>query len=138
MYVCTVCTVYTVCAVCTVCTVCTACTVCTTCTVSPLPQDGLSEHIVRSPTEVFSLLQRGGQHRTTADTKMNHESSRSHAVFTIILEHSQINFASKWEWEYPKHCVVNMKCCDCLATFTCAVPFYLSHTNSNTCVQYLI
>ena len=107
-----------VCAVCIVCTVCTVCIVCAVCIVSTLPQDGLSEHIVRSPTEVFSLLQRGGQHRTTADTKMNHESSRSHAVFTIILEHSQINFASKWELEYPHHCGGNTKCCGCLATFS--------------------
>jgi kinesin family protein 3/17 len=55
----------------------------------------LSEHIVRSPSEVLSLLHKGGQHRTTADTKMNHESSRSHAVFTVIVEHSEINFATQ-------------------------------------------
>lgn len=58
-------------------------------------QDNLSEHIVRSPPEVYKLLQKGAVNRTTAATKLNHESSRSHAVFTIIVEHSELNIASE-------------------------------------------
>jgi len=30
-------------------------------------------------------LNRGGNHRTTAETKMNESSSRSHAIFTIYF-----------------------------------------------------
>lgn len=48
--------------------------------------EGLSEWAVRSPTEVYSLIERGAQLRATASTKMNDLSSRSHAVFIIIVE----------------------------------------------------
>lgn len=48
--------------------------------------EGLSEWAVRSPGEIFSLLQKGAQSRATASTKMNDVSSRSHAVFIIIVE----------------------------------------------------
>ena len=50
--------------------------------------DGLTEHIVKTPAEIIDLLHRGAEARTTASTKMNQASSRSHAVFTIIVEHS--------------------------------------------------
>ena len=66
-------------------------------------QDNLSEHIVRSPPEVYKLLQKGAVNRTTAATKLNHESSRSHAVFTIIVEHSELNIASE-EWGVVQGC----------------------------------
>lgn len=48
--------------------------------------EGLSEWAVRSPNEIYSLLQRGALSRATATTKMNDMSSRSHAVFIIIVE----------------------------------------------------
>lgn len=48
--------------------------------------EGLSEWAVRSPVEMYSLMQRGAMSRTTATTKMNDLSSRSHAVFIIIVE----------------------------------------------------
>ena len=48
--------------------------------------EGLSEWAVRSPTEIYSLLQKGALARATATTKMNDVSSRSHAVFIIIVE----------------------------------------------------
>eukprot|EP00282_Hemiselmis_andersenii_P038986 CAMPEP_0169428776 /NCGR_PEP_ID=MMETSP1042-20121227/1507_1 /TAXON_ID=464988 /ORGANISM="Hemiselmis andersenii, Strain CCMP1180" /LENGTH=616 /DNA_ID=CAMNT_0009538969 /DNA_START=18 /DNA_END=1865 /DNA_ORIENTATION=- len=48
--------------------------------------EGLSEWVVRSPKEVYGLMQRGALTRCTANTKMNEISSRSHAVFIIILE----------------------------------------------------
>ncbi|KAK9805923.1 hypothetical protein WJX73_005541 [Symbiochloris irregularis] len=49
---------------------------------------GLSEWVVRSPEEVYTLMQRGGEARMTGATKMNESSSRSHAVFIIIIEQS--------------------------------------------------
>jgi kinesin family protein 3/17 len=48
--------------------------------------EGLSEWAVRNPSEIFSLIQKGANSRTTAATKMNPISSRSHAVFIIIIE----------------------------------------------------
>jgi kinesin family protein 3/17 len=48
--------------------------------------EGLSEWAVRSPNEIFSLISKGANSRSTASTKMNDVSSRSHAVFIIIVE----------------------------------------------------
>ena len=48
--------------------------------------EGLSEWAVRSPNEIYSLIRKGAQFRTTASTKLNDVSSRSHAVFIIIVE----------------------------------------------------
>ena len=48
--------------------------------------EGLSEWVVRTPKEVYGLMQRGAMTRATASTKMNEISSRSHAVFIIISE----------------------------------------------------
>ena len=49
--------------------------------------EGLSEWAVRSPADICSLMQKGETTRATASTKMNDVSSRSHAVFIIIVEH---------------------------------------------------
>lgn len=48
--------------------------------------EGLSEWAVRTPNEIYSLIQKGAASRTTAATKMNDVSSRSHAIFIIIVE----------------------------------------------------
>lgn len=48
--------------------------------------EGLSEWAVRSPSDIYSLIQKGALSRATASTKMNDVSSRSHAVFIIIVE----------------------------------------------------
>ena len=52
--------------------------------------EGLSEWAVCSPNDIYALLEKGAQNRTKAHTKMNDVSSRSHAVFTIILEQMKI------------------------------------------------
>jgi hypothetical protein len=51
--------------------------------------DKLSEWVVRNEAEILELMARGAQARTTGATKLNDVSSRSHAVFIIIVEHSQ-------------------------------------------------
>lgn len=49
---------------------------------------GLSSHIVKNPEEITKLLMAGKLNRATGATAMNQESSRSHSVFTIIVEQS--------------------------------------------------
>lgn len=51
---------------------------------------GVREEVVSNPTELMGLLQKGSIARTTASTDMNSTSSRSHAIFSIILKQSQI------------------------------------------------
>lgn len=51
--------------------------------------DGLSEWVVRSPAEIYGLMERGASVRATGETKMNEMSSRSHAVFIVIAEQSE-------------------------------------------------
>jgi hypothetical protein len=48
--------------------------------------EGLSEWVVRSPHDIYNLMKDGMRNRATAATKMNDISSRSHAVFMIIVE----------------------------------------------------
>ena len=52
--------------------------------------EGLSEWAVRNPDEIFSLMEKGHYLRATASTKMNDLSSRSHAVFIVIVEQMKI------------------------------------------------
>ncbi|PSC74516.1 Kinesin-II 95 kDa subunit [Micractinium conductrix] len=50
--------------------------------------EGLSEWVVRSPAEVYALMERGAAVRATGATKLNEISSRSHAIFMLIVEKS--------------------------------------------------
>ena len=47
---------------------------------------GLHEETVNSMEEMFRCLDRGSDHRSTASTLMNSQSSRSHGIFTINIE----------------------------------------------------
>ena len=47
---------------------------------------GATEETVKSPQDMLALLERGTLCRTTGSTDMNTHSSRSHAIFTIVLE----------------------------------------------------
>jgi hypothetical protein len=55
--------------------------------------EGLSEWVVRSPAEIYGLMEKGGAIRATGETKMNEMSSRSHAVFIVIVEQSETIYA---------------------------------------------
>ncbi|KAF4553863.1 Kinesin heavy chain-like protein 3 [Elsinoe fawcettii] len=55
---------------------------------------GLTDSPVKSYAEVEKLMKAGDQNRTTASTKMNDTSSRSHAVFTLTLKQIQHDVAS--------------------------------------------
>lgn len=52
---------------------------------------GLSHFEVNSPEECYLLLKVGADKRTVGATKMNMESSRSHAVFTLSISKRSIN-----------------------------------------------
>ncbi|KAG0351319.1 Kinesin-like protein kif21b [Podila minutissima] len=47
---------------------------------------GVKEHQVQSAQELLDWLQKGSLCRTTASTDMNQTSSRSHAIFSVILK----------------------------------------------------
>ena len=51
---------------------------------------GLSEWVVRSCQEIYGLIKRGAGVRATCATKLNEISSRSHAIFIIIVEQNEI------------------------------------------------
>ncbi|KAF2835368.1 kinesin-domain-containing protein [Patellaria atrata CBS 101060] len=55
---------------------------------------GLTDQPVRSYKDVTRLMRMGDVNRTTAATKMNDTSSRSHAVFTIMLKQIQHDLLS--------------------------------------------
>ena len=48
--------------------------------------EGVTEVAVRAPQDVWALAARGQRARTTAATRINDVSSRSHALFTVVLE----------------------------------------------------
>ncbi|XP_008287785.1 kinesin-like protein KIF13B [Stegastes partitus] len=56
--------------------------------------DGLSRLAVASYKDIESLMSEGNKSRTVAATNMNEESSRSHAVFNIILTHTLMDMQS--------------------------------------------
>eukprot|EP00761_Pharyngomonas_kirbyi_P013092 gb/GECH01013119.1/.p1 GENE.gb/GECH01013119.1/~~gb/GECH01013119.1/.p1 ORF type:complete len:907 (+),score=235.75 gb/GECH01013119.1/:1-2721(+) len=57
--------------------------------------EGLSEWVVRSPEEIYGLMERGARVRATGSTSVNELSSRSHAVFIIIAEQSETTFLTE-------------------------------------------
>eukprot|EP00756_Hemistasia_phaeocysticola_P034055 Hpha_TRINITY_DN16502_c0_g3::TRINITY_DN16502_c0_g3_i1::g.135847::m.135847 len=47
---------------------------------------GLSEWVVRSPQEIYGLIEQGDRKRVTGNTRMSELSSRSHAIFRLVCE----------------------------------------------------
>jgi kinesin family protein 15 len=46
----------------------------------------LTDVVVENEADLHAMLEKGLSNRTTASTLMNAESSRSHSIFTIIIE----------------------------------------------------
>ena len=46
---------------------------------------GLEERVVKTKEQVLKIMEEGSLKRTTAATKMNASSSRSHTIFTITV-----------------------------------------------------
>ena len=53
--------------------------------------NGAIEQVVKSPEEVFSLLQIGEKQRHVGATDMNDESSRAHTIFKMIIESKEVD-----------------------------------------------
>lgn len=51
--------------------------------------EGLSEHVVLAPRDVYALLDRGNAVRATEETRLNQYSSRSHAIFLVTVEQAE-------------------------------------------------
>lgn len=56
--------------------------------------DGLSQLAVASFEDIHNLMTEGNKSRTVAATNMNAESSRSHAVFSVVLTQTLIDIDS--------------------------------------------
>nr|XP_040017433.1 kinesin-like protein KIF13B isoform X2 [Gasterosteus aculeatus aculeatus] len=61
--------------------------------------DGLARLAVSCYKDIESLMSEGNKSRTVAATNMNEESSRSHAVFNIILTHTLTDLRSETSGE---------------------------------------
>uniref|UniRef100_A0AAZ3Q596 Kinesin-like protein KIF13B n=1 Tax=Oncorhynchus tshawytscha TaxID=74940 RepID=A0AAZ3Q596_ONCTS len=61
--------------------------------------DGLSHLAVACYKDIECLMSEGNKSRTVAATNMNEESSRSHAVFNIILTHTLMDLGSETSGE---------------------------------------
>ncbi|RGB31584.1 P-loop containing nucleoside triphosphate hydrolase protein, partial [Rhizophagus diaphanus] len=59
---------------------------------------GVKEVKVSDPDELLGQLQKGSLCRTVASTDMNMVSSRSHAIFSIILKQTRIEITSKFHF----------------------------------------
>jgi kinesin family member 5 len=55
---------------------------------------GLTEVYVSSVTEVFQVMEAGGENRKVAATNMNEESSRSHSLFLITIQQKNVETQS--------------------------------------------
>ena len=57
--------------------------------------EGLSKLAVTSFKDISDLMLEGNKSRTVAATQMNAESSRSHAVFSIVLTQTKFDVAAE-------------------------------------------
>jgi hypothetical protein len=51
----------------------------------------LSTFVVKNPDDMMKIFQEGNLNRHVGRTNMNEHSSRSHSVFTITIESSEVN-----------------------------------------------
>ncbi|VDK25898.1 unnamed protein product [Anisakis simplex] len=52
--------------------------------------NGVTSRAVASPHETLTILKNGALNRTTASTNMNEQSSRSHAIFTLMIKQQRV------------------------------------------------
>ena len=59
---------------------------------------GLEERVVKTKEQVLKIMEEGSLKRTTAATKMNASSSRSHTIFTITVRLIKIKYPLNKPW----------------------------------------
>mmetsp|Transcript_2324 Transcript_2324/g.3367 ORF Transcript_2324/g.3367 Transcript_2324/m.3367 type:complete len:921 (+) Transcript_2324:100-2862(+) len=69
---------------------------------------GLSEHHPETAEEVMALLRRGNTNRMMAGTAANEQSSRSHAVFQILVESRAIGEGVNHQVKYGKLSLIDL------------------------------
>lgn len=62
-------------------------------------------------------MSEGNKSRTVAATNMNEESSRSHAVFNIILTHTLMDLRSGVKRHFARMCTPPLFAADCLFSY---------------------
>ncbi|KAG5502931.1 hypothetical protein JKF63_04704 [Porcisia hertigi] len=70
--------------------------------------DGLSEWIVRTPEDVYGLIAKGTALRATSATRLSELSSRSHAIFTILVEAVEGDEANPHSYRFGKLNIVDL------------------------------
>jgi hypothetical protein len=70
--------------------------------------EGLSEWVVRSPNDVYGLMERGTSLRATSSHKMSELSSRSHAMFIIIVEVMEGDESNPTSYRFGKLNIVDL------------------------------
>jgi kinesin family protein 1 len=73
--------------------------------------EDLSKLVVNSYDEMMTLMDEGNKARTVAATNMNETSSRSHAVFTLLLTMKRHDVDSNMDTEK----VSRIRCVECRA-----------------------
>lgn len=79
-----------------------------TCSLGPYVED-LSRLVAASYDEMMTLMDEGNKARTVAATNMNETSSRSHAVFTLLLTMKRHDAATNLDTEK----VSRIRCVQC-------------------------
>ncbi|XP_066353038.1 kinesin-like protein KIN-5B [Miscanthus floridulus] len=69
---------------------------------------GLEEIVVYSPSEIYRLLEHGSARRRTADTALNKQSSRSHAVFSINIHVKETTVGNEELMKYGRLNLVDL------------------------------
>jgi kinesin family protein 18/19 len=69
---------------------------------------GATEVLASSVSEVMTLLRIGNKNRTTEATDANEQSSRSHAVLTVVIEFKNKNTGIETELNYSKLSMIDL------------------------------
>lgn len=69
---------------------------------------GLEEIVVYSPSDIYNLLEHGSARRRTADTALNKQSSRSHAVFSINIHVKETTIGNEELMKYGRLNLVDL------------------------------
>ena len=68
----------------------------------------LSAFVVKNIDELREIMQAGRKNRATGETAMNERSSRSHSIFTITIEQSELGVDGKPHYKVGKLNLVDL------------------------------